>query len=132
MKPSNDDVPLREYLESRIGDLDRLTEARFVTHRTLLDSQAEKVALALASADKAIIKQETATNERLHLLNELRAGVATTNDLDGLERRVNDLKERLDRAEGKGAGLQAGWGYMVAGIGLVVLLVNFAFFVATK
>lgn len=132
MKPSNDDVPLREYLESRISDLDRLTEARFVTHRTLLDSQAEKVALALASADKAIIKQETATNERLHLLNELRAGVATTNDLDGLERRVNDLKERLDRAEGKGAGLQAGWGYMVAGIGLVVLLVNFAFFVATK
>lgn len=120
-------VSLRDYLESRINDLDRLTEARFVTHRTLLDSQAEKVKLALEAADKAITKQEATTNERLHLLNELRSGVATKEQLEALIQRMDDMKERIDKAEGKGLGLNAAVGYALAAITIIVFAVNYIF-----
>jgi hypothetical protein len=38
-----------------------LTDAKFVTYRTLIDSQAEKVKLALEATEKAIDKAEIAT-----------------------------------------------------------------------
>lgn len=71
---------LRE-VERRIQDL---TDAKFVTYRTLIDSQAEKVALALDATEKAIGKAEAATNkaidkaemandERFKSVNEFRA-----------------------------------------------------------
>ncbi len=62
----------REILEERIVALDRLTDAKFVTFRTLVDSQAEKVALALSAAEKAISKAETATEKRFDSVNEFR------------------------------------------------------------
>lgn len=60
-------------LSERLDGLDRLTEAKFVTYRSLIDLQAEKVALALTASDKAITKAEAATERRFELLNEFRA-----------------------------------------------------------
>lgn len=48
--------------ESRLGNL---TDAKFVTYRTLIDSQAEKVALALDATEKAIGKAEVATGKAI-------------------------------------------------------------------
>lgn len=49
-----------------VGDqTTRLTDAKFVTYRTLIDSQAEKVALALEATEKAIGKAETATTKAI-------------------------------------------------------------------
>lgn len=62
----------RRVVESKIEALDRLTDAKFVTFRTLIDAQAEKVALALAAADKAVSKAETATEKRFESVNEFR------------------------------------------------------------
>jgi hypothetical protein len=42
-----------------------LTDAKFVTYRTLIDSQAEKVALALEATEKAIGKAEVATGKAI-------------------------------------------------------------------
>lgn len=42
-----------------------LTDAKFVTYRTLIDSQAEKVALALSATQSAINKAEIATSKAL-------------------------------------------------------------------
>lgn len=71
---------LREA-ERRAQDL---TDAKFVTYRTLIDSQAEKVALALeatetaigkaeAATSKAIDKAEAANTDRFASVNEFRA-----------------------------------------------------------
>jgi hypothetical protein len=43
----------------------RLTDAKFVTYRTLIDSQAEKVALALDATKQAIGKAEVATSKAI-------------------------------------------------------------------
>lgn len=59
-------------LEALITALDRLTDSKFITHQTLLDSQAEKVGLALASVDKAVAKAEAATERRFESVNEFR------------------------------------------------------------
>lgn len=42
-----------------------LTDAKFVTYRTLIDSQAEKVALALEATKEAIGKAEVATSKAI-------------------------------------------------------------------
>lgn len=64
---------IETMLNSAIESLGALTEARFVTYRTLLDSQAAQVSLALDAADKAITKAESATEKRLEAVNEFRA-----------------------------------------------------------
>lgn len=55
------DTAIREA-ETRLG---ALTDAKFVTYRTLIDSQAEKVALALEATKEAIGKAETATSKAI-------------------------------------------------------------------
>ena len=53
---------------------------KFVTYKVMLDSQADKVALALEAADKAITKAETATEKRFDSVNEFRATLADQSD----------------------------------------------------
>lgn len=56
-----------------VAALEKLTEAKFVTYKALLDSNSEKVALALSAADKAVTKAEVATEKRFEAVNEFRA-----------------------------------------------------------
>lgn len=69
-----------EAILSKISDGKELTDAKFVTFRALLEGNAEKVALALAAADKAVSKAETATEKRFEAVNEFRSALndATT------------------------------------------------------
>lgn len=138
----HDDVPLREYTErlaeelaARIVALDALTDAKFVTYRTLIDSQAEKVALALAAADRAIQKAEAATEKRFDNVNEFRKTLSdqaqdfvTRREYEVSRQstvdRLGEVQGRLDKAEGRSTGLQSGYGYLIAGIGALVVLVN--------
>jgi hypothetical protein len=59
-------------LEATYHALDRLTDAKFITHRTLLERHADTVALALAASDKAVTKAEIATEKRFESVNEFR------------------------------------------------------------
>lgn len=52
-------------VEKDILALDRLTESRFVTHRTLLDSQAAQTALALSAADKLTLQAFAASEKAI-------------------------------------------------------------------
>ncbi len=36
---------------------------------------------------------------------------------------IADLKERIDRSEGRGAGINVGWGYLVAGVTLIAAII---------
>lgn len=103
-----------------------LTDAKFVTYRALIDSQAEKVALALASSDKAVGKAEIATEKRFESVNEFRQTLSDQTstfpsrvELQALAERVSDLSTRMDRSEGRSGGLASGWSIFLAVAGLV-------------
>lgn len=87
------------------------------------EAQKEAVRAALQAAKEAVHKAELSVDKRLELLNELRAGVATTEQLEALEKVVAELADRLNRAEGRGAGLSAGWGYLLAALGAVATVI---------
>lgn len=107
----------REDILARIEGNDKRYEQRFAAQETA-------VSAALLSAEKAVTKAETATENRLILLNELRTGVATKEQMDALSTRLSDMKERQDKLEGRGTGASALWGYVVGAVGFVVALVS--------
>jgi hypothetical protein len=121
----------------RLDALDRLTDAKLVTQRVMLDSQAEKVALALASADKAVTKAEQATEKRFEGVNEFRQTLSdqastfiNRREFEALReaqaQRTVELAARVDKTEGRSTGLDASWGYLVGAAGLILALVSVA------
>lgn len=112
------DVSLKDYVESRIDDLDkRLTG--------LILSQKEAVEIAFASSEKAVVVAENNAERWRENANEWRSAMSDRErefvrqvqhqtEVNGLRKDVQDLKERVDKGEGTGAGLRAGWGYLVA------------------
>lgn len=71
-------------LRERIASLDRLMEARFVTHRAMMDAQARQVELALNAAQTAIDKSDIADEKaRNRLAEELRDRFKSVNEFRG-------------------------------------------------
>lgn len=96
------------------GRVTHLTDAKFVTYRTLIDSQAEKVALALEATEKAIGKAEAATskaidkaelanNDRFAAVNEFRAQLADLISrfatLERVDLLYNQTRQRIEEVE---------------------------------
>jgi hypothetical protein len=76
-----------------------LTDAKFVTYRTLIDSQAEKVALALDATEKAIGKAEVATQKAID--KESAANADRFAAVNEFRSQLNDqARTFLPRAEG--------------------------------
>lgn len=74
-----------------------------------------------ASSALAIAKSENATNEQLKQLN-----VTFTTALHGVDRTINDLKDRVSKVEqiqaaqaGRGQGVQQSWGVLIGSIAAV-------------
>jgi hypothetical protein len=101
-----------------LAEADLRYQQRFDAQNTALDAARvaakEGVTTALIAAEKAVTKAEVATENRLTLLNELRSGVATKEQMDALAERVSDAKERLDKLEGRATGFSASWAILVA------------------
>ena len=93
---------LKEHYDQRFTDQDKAVNA------------------ALQAAKEAVIKAETAADKRFELLNELREGVATHEQLEAVEKVVDDLKTRLDTGTGRTAGYSGSWGIFLAIATLVV------------
>lgn len=134
---------LREFLLERvngehaltrqqIADLRALLQERYETQTKALDAAfvaAEKaVQTALASAEKAVTKAETAAERRFESVNEFRQTLtdqASTfmpraeaeTRVDALAEKLDALATRIDKSEGRGHGLNAGWVYLLAAIG---------------
>ena len=79
----------------------------------------------LAEKDKALDAALVSLNSKLALLNELRSGVATKDEVTSLEKRVEDLKERIDKNEGKGAGIQQFIGWIVAAVVILGFIIKY-------
>jgi hypothetical protein len=111
-----DSVPLREYFQRQHDDLRTMLDERHTT-------STKAVETALAEQQRALQVSVVSIDKRLDLLNELRVGVATKAEVEALEKLVNGLISRLDRIDGKGAGLNAGWAILVGAIGVISTVV---------
>jgi phosphopantetheinyl transferase (holo-ACP synthase) len=114
---------LRELMDER----DRRYQERFEASQKALEaaltSADRAVQAALLAAKEAVIKAELSADKRFELLNELRTGVATTEQIEALEKVVADLSKRSDQREGRGAGVGAVYGWVIAAIGAIGAIV---------
>lgn len=130
---------VRQELERRLEQLvnagERLTDAKLANLSTLIDAHAERVVLALAAADKAVLKAEAATEKRFESVNEFRQTLSdqTRSFISKVEfdavrhtnaERIADLASRLDKIEGKAVGLNAGWVYLLGGLSVAATLAS--------
>lgn len=79
----------------------------------------------LIEKDKALNAALISSDKRLDLLNELRSGVATKDEVRALEKIVEDLKESRDLGKGKGAGVAQFIGWIIAAIATATALIGF-------
>lgn len=89
-----DDVPLREYLEALINNLDRRLSGA-------IDDRDARIQLALAASKEAVLKAETANDKRLELLNEFRAQSADRDSRFALSEVVDQKFEALGKDIGR-------------------------------
>ncbi|MWA08720.1 hypothetical protein [Streptomyces sp. BA2] len=118
---------LRIYL-SEIGD------ERDLRYQQRFDAQTKAIEAALLAAKEAVIKAELANDKRFEGVNEFRqtlsdqaAQFMTRTESEAAtsrnSERIQDLTDRLNRAEGHGQGLNAGWGYLLAAIAAVATII---------
>ena len=90
-----------------------------------LAAQEKAVNAALAASEKAVAVAENNAEKWRANANEWRAAMTDREGKFAMKSEFEALKERLDRFEGRGHGMSAMWGYIVAGATLA-----FAFIMA--
>ena len=131
---------LHAHLSGRLGDQRAYFDAQIRALTTLLEerhrAQAQAVSAALLSAEKAVGKAETAAEKRFDAVNEFRAQLADQASTfmpraesearaSALAEKVDALDKRLDKAEGRGAGLSAGWIYLLGAVAALGTVLSF-------
>ncbi len=69
-----------------------------------MEEKDKALIAALVAVKEENRKQEISAEKRFDLLNELRSGVATKDEVKALEKVVDDLKTSRDTGAGKGQG----------------------------
>lgn len=141
---------LKGLLEQQLAAQSRLMDERDLRYDQRFRAQTEAVstamtaaekavAAALSAADRAVLKAENASEKRFEAVNEFRQSL---NDMmtqliprseadqrfDAMAEKIGTLQQRLDKAEGTGGGLRAGWGYLIGGVGLFSTIVGLLLF----
>lgn len=101
------------HTEKFLGIATQFAERDNRVEQTSRDSKLA-IDAALQAAKEAVGKTETVSAKQIDQLTTL-IGVTTKN----LEDQLRDVKERLDRSEGKTNGVGAAWGVLVAAAGVV-------------
>lgn len=139
-------IPLRDYLSSRVDQLQQLMDERdrqyaqrFAAQQeavqAALQAAKEAVANALSAAKEAVTKAEDASNKRFEGVNEFRQSLDDLSRLqmpraeaearfDGIEEKVSGVVSRLDNRQSSGEGASTLWGYIAgaAGLGIAAIV----------
>ena len=102
-----DKISLKEYIEAILAEKDKALVA------------------ALVAVKEESRKTEIAAEKRFDLLNELRQGVATKEQLEGLEKIVQEMDKRAERSLGITKGADKTWQVIVTIIGVGIALAGF-------
>jgi hypothetical protein len=125
---------LRTETHGLLHEADRRYEQRF-------EGQEKAVSAALQAAKEAVAKAETAAEKRFDAVNEFRGQLSdqaatfmprreAEQVIAALAEKVSDLASRVDTREGRGAGLNAGWGYLIAAVGLAATVIAIVYALA--
>jgi hypothetical protein len=110
--------PLKEYFEKILEERDRAFAA--------ISAEKDKaLAAALIAVKEENRKTELGAEKRFELLNELRSGVATKDQMEALEKRFDEIKARLDKGEGRSEGYSKFIGWIVAAVAVAGLLAKY-------
>lgn len=133
-----DEHGIIEQVRHLLSEMDLRYQQRFDAQTKAIDAAmvaSEKaINAALSAAEKAVTKAEISTDKRFENVNEFRGALqdlqsklATRAELtamrDSLSERISDLMTRLDKIEGKSAGMNAGWVILAGAIGLIAAIV---------
>lgn len=136
---------LRLLLDERYATQTKAVDAAFASQQlamqTALTAAETAVSKALESAEKAVNKAEAAANDRFKATNEFRGQLSdqaatfmpraeSMSRHEAAAEKIDHLATRIDKAEGRGAGLNAGWVYLLAGTGAVGTAISI--YVATR
>lgn len=110
---------LKVYEDEKLATLKLLMDERKEHLKELRAADQRAIDAALVSQEKAIIKAENAAERRFELLNELRDGVATKEQVEAVDKLVDGITSRLDRIEGSGKGTANTIAYLVTAISVV-------------
>lgn len=137
---------LKASIIDRFTAIRVLVDANDLRYQQRFDAANEAVHAALVAAEKATTKAEAAADKRFESVNEFRAQLAdqaatfipraesearmrslaelVEAKYAGLLDKISDLTETVNRAQGRSAGLGAGWNYLVGLVGLVVAVIT--------
>jgi len=129
---------LKVYVESRLNQIAAEMEVQKVAYSNYIDAVRTEMTAAFLSSEKAIAKAESASDRRFESVNEFRAQL-TDQATKFMPRAESEARHaamaeklaiqqaRLDKMEGRGSGLNAGWAYLIAAVGLAAALLSIIF-----
>ena len=94
--------------------------------RAALDAADKFNAMILSAQKEAVTKAEIAADKRFDLLNELRMGVATHEQMEALEKVVTVMRDEVTGMRQRSAGVSASWAMMMGLGGLIITVVGVA------
>lgn len=104
--------PTTEAVNGDVKALKELTSDKFASLKELINAKAEGTKTAL---DAALETRKEASDKIENTFNK---------QFDGLSKRIDDLKERIDRSEGRGKGLGDGWVILVGAVGILGIIAS--------
>ncbi len=127
--PEDPALTIREYFDRLLMEMDKRNDQRFAFQETA-------VAAALQSAKEAVIKAEVSVENRLKNTNEWRSTVegliANCMPKPEADRALRNLEEKISANTslvtaliGEKRGTNAGWGYAVGAIGIIIAIMSF-------
>jgi len=127
------------HIRTLINGNDKRYEERFGASQKALElglaGQKSEISAALAAADRAVQKAETATEKRFESVNEFRGTLDNQqrtliprSEVDvlvkGLEAKIDQLTKQFDAMQAERMGVKGGYGYAVGIAGLLLTLVS--------
>ena len=121
---------VRETLRNEIHALRELINERDRRYEREWQAVSKSTEVAMTSAQKAVEKAEAAVERRLEGMNEFRGSLAdqarllmprseAESRMTEMSKQLAMLSSRIDRGEGRGSGLNQGWGYLIGAIGAI-------------
>lgn len=132
-----------EVLNQRLLEKGLLERQRYEAHAAAVDAAFAAIKEAVNKSEQATEKRFDSNNEFRGQLNDIVGRLMPRNEsnsrfdalrgefagrFDNLSDKIDRMRERLDKSEGSGRGIAAGWGYL---LGAVTLIATISAIVAT-
>jgi len=119
---------LKEFITGLMAEADKRNEQRFIAQQKAvqdaLQSQEKAVGAALAASEKAVLVAEANANKWRENANEWRGSMNDREKNFASRIELGSLKERVDRMEGIGKGVNSAWVWVVGAVAIGAAVVT--------